>query len=187
MFILLCGILLFQDVQGSGSLGDIGIYQRLFKGMVALSETGDIFVLDRTSKQVIHFKNGVRLANVSRPGRGPGELDAPTGLSFLNGRLYVYDQNRVHIFTEQGKYISQFKKKQRLLFLKRVESGWVGLKGLYPDQHRQPVELIFQRSEDDWEVVHAWSSEHERYPRKDDGDDVVYFNPVEQASRLHVS
>jgi len=86
---------------------------------VVVAANGDIFVSDGhngcncPNARIVKFdKNGKYLKEWGSKGSGPGQFDGPHALAFdSQGRLFVGDRtnNRVQIFTQDGKFIAEWK------------------------------------------------------------------------------
>jgi sugar lactone lactonase YvrE len=90
---------------------------------IAIAPNGDIFVADGHSggpnskpdyvTRIVHFsKTGKFIKAWGSMGTGPGQFRAPHALAFdTEGRLFVADRgnNRVQIFTQAGKYVTEYK------------------------------------------------------------------------------
>jgi hypothetical protein len=74
---------------------------------LAVSETGDIFVLDSRAQHLKVFdKEGQYLRTMGSPGQGPGEFQAPLTVIFNEqDEVVVGDMNRISYFFPDGEYI----------------------------------------------------------------------------------
>ena len=87
---------------------------------VIVAKNGDIFVSDghgAGNNTIFKFdKTGKLIKSWGKLGTGPGEFDQPHSLAFdSKGRLYVADRNnnRIQVFDQDGKYISEMKQFSR--------------------------------------------------------------------------
>jgi sugar lactone lactonase YvrE len=88
---------------------------------VAIAPNGDIFVADghggNSNNRIVRFtKDAQFLMAWGHKGTGPGEFDIPHCLAFdSKGRLFVGDRNnnRIQIFDQEGRFISQWKQFSR--------------------------------------------------------------------------
>jgi len=87
---------------------------------VIVAPNGDIFVSEghgAGNNRVLKFsKDGKLIKTWGKLGTGPGEFDQPHCLAFdSKGRLYIGDRNnnRVQVFDQDGKYISEMKQFSR--------------------------------------------------------------------------
>ncbi len=84
---------------------------------VVTGKNGDIFVADGhgrdSNARIVKFdKNGKFIKAWGKKGTGPGEFDCPHALAIdSKGRLFVGDRfnNRIQIFDQDGKYLTEWK------------------------------------------------------------------------------
>jgi WD40 repeat protein len=72
---------------------------------LAVGPEGRIYILDSRDNNIKVFTgDGKYISTLSREGSGPGELNRPWTLAFVNGRLHVVDTNngRVQVFSSEG-------------------------------------------------------------------------------------
>ena len=104
-----------------GKKGTSGVGPDLFGAPsdVVVAPNGDIFVADGhqgcncPSARIVKFdKKGKFIKEFGKKGTGPGEFDGPHALGFdTAGRLFVGDRtnNRIQIFTQDGKFLAEWK------------------------------------------------------------------------------
>ena len=96
-----------------GSLAGDENYMFGLAAGVAVTADGDIWVSDRILGTVRRYtRHGVHIGDVGRKGAGPGEFNYLMDLRILaDGSVAVWDpmNNRVHIFDEQGDFLSDFR------------------------------------------------------------------------------
>ncbi len=80
---------------------------------IAVGSDGSIYVLDRRPISIRQFDvNGKWVRTFGRAGRGPGELQAPTGMGVLSdGRLVLPDveNNRTTVFSDDGRHVADWR------------------------------------------------------------------------------
>jgi hypothetical protein len=92
---------------------------------VGILPNGNVLVLDASNNRVLRFDTlGAYVSSFGRPGRGPGDFEAPVFLEAADSEVYVLDieLNRVTAFDTAG------------LFLRRFEvdlGGLVGTSGIF--------------------------------------------------------
>jgi DNA-binding beta-propeller fold protein YncE len=106
-----------------GKAGVAGDSQETFNqpSAVAIAANGDIFVADGhggdSNARIVKFsKEGKFLMTWGKKGSGPGDFNIPHALAFdSKGRLFVADRgnNRIQIFDQQGKFITEWKQFSR--------------------------------------------------------------------------
>jgi hypothetical protein len=86
-----------------------GREEYMFQGVytVAVSDIGDIYVLDYKAQHVKVYNNkGEYLRTIGRPGQGPGELFLPRSLIYTeHDEVVVGNMNNITYFTPEGDYI----------------------------------------------------------------------------------
>ncbi len=102
-----------------GTPGIAGIDETHFNAPsdVVVAPNGDIFVADGhgtgTNARIVKFTKDAKFVTAwGREGSGPGEFRTPHGLAMDSaGRIYVADRenNRVQIFTPDGKFLAEWK------------------------------------------------------------------------------
>ena len=95
-----------------------------------ISPTGEIYVTDGYGNARVHkfSPEGVHLFSWGKPGDGPGQFDLPHGVWVDGeGRVYVADRqnNRIQIFTSEGKYIEAWTDLKRPCSIRIDEGGRV--------------------------------------------------------------
>ncbi|HEX7242205.1 MAG TPA: hypothetical protein VF263_18105 [Longimicrobiaceae bacterium] len=86
----------------SGPTGDAVARSWSQPNRVALG-AGEIYVLDPTAHRVhVVSRSGDPLRQVGREGKGPGELESPFGVAFVDGLLAVGDARSVDLFSPAG-------------------------------------------------------------------------------------
>lgn len=78
-------------------------------GAIAMTDNGDIYVLDRGNSRVVAFdREGNALRQFGREGQGPGELQSPNGLGVAGDRVIVYQPRlrRINVFNLTGEHIA---------------------------------------------------------------------------------
>ncbi len=99
-------VILNEQGKPQGSMGE-GVLQRPV-GVARDPVSGLIYVADSKAHDVKVFdRDGVLVATWGRRGHGPGEFNAPTYLTFADGRLYVTDtlNSRVQVFDREGRFV----------------------------------------------------------------------------------
>lgn len=92
--------------QPVGKLG-MGFVERP-TGLAFDAVNGHLYVADTEASDIKVFaEDGSLLKTIGRPGSEPGELNAPTHLTFSDDRLYVSDtlNNRIQVFDAEGEFI----------------------------------------------------------------------------------
>jgi len=86
-----------------------GREEYMFQGAytVAVSDIGDIYILDYKAQHVkVYNNNGEYLRTIGRPGQGPGELFLPRSLIYSShNEVVVGNMNNITYFTPEGDYI----------------------------------------------------------------------------------
>ena len=74
---------------------------------IEVNDDGGVYVYDQKNMKILFFdKDGTFIKTFGRKGKGPGEIsDRQTKLFFLENQLLVTDNNRVHYFSKNGKFI----------------------------------------------------------------------------------
>ncbi len=86
-----------------GRSGDAAAHDWSLPTRVALGP-GEVYVLDPISHRVhVVSRSGEPLRQVGRAGKGPGELESPFGVAFVDGVLAVGDGGAVDLFSPAGK------------------------------------------------------------------------------------
>lgn len=79
---------------------------------IAIASNGDFYVSDGDRNCCVHkfSGDGKFLFSWGEPGSGPGQFDRPHSVWEADGRVFVADRdnNRIQIFTPQGKYIESW-------------------------------------------------------------------------------
>ncbi|HDJ86245.1 MAG TPA: 6-bladed beta-propeller [Chromatiales bacterium] len=93
-------------------LGEIGagVLKRP-TGLARDARLGLIYVADTGANDIKVFNDDGKLVKViGRRGRGPGEFNGPTHITFAGDRLYVSDtlNARIEVFDARGKYLRTF-------------------------------------------------------------------------------
>lgn len=112
-----------QEWQASGT----EIYRPLVTREVALSPSGQVFIVHRDEAKILRFdRNGKQLPSFSQKGQGPGELSLPTWLH-LQDKLYVQDAATasISIFTLDGTFIKRLSLPESKVTVKKLVNGWV--------------------------------------------------------------
>lgn len=89
----------------SGAFGS-GFYR---PGAIAMTDDGDIYVLDRGNSRVVVFdRRGNALRQFGREGQGPGEFQAPGGIGVVGDRVVVYQPQlrRINVFSVTGEHVA---------------------------------------------------------------------------------
>ena len=71
----------------------------------------DIYILDASDSDIkIFSKSGKYIRTISRKGKGPGELDMPSGMDLFKDRIYIADKmnRRIQILDKDGDYLGGF-------------------------------------------------------------------------------
>ncbi len=71
----------------------------------------NIYILDASDSDIkIFSKSGEYIHAISRKGKGPGELDMPSGMDLFGDRIYVADKmnRRIQILGKDGDYLGGF-------------------------------------------------------------------------------
>jgi len=79
---------------------------------VAVDEKNDIYICDNQAHNIKKFNaSGEYIRSFGKLGQGPGDLNMPMEIEYLDGRLYVRDlmNQRVSIFDSGGTFIDSFK------------------------------------------------------------------------------
>jgi sugar lactone lactonase YvrE len=135
-------VLMTLGVAGSNSDAEDALNQ---PNDVAIAPNGDIFVGNGHSEhtgpaKMLKFdKNGKFLKSWGGHGSGPGQFEMPHSLAFdSKGRLFVADRgnNRIQIFDQDGKYITEWKQFGRPsgIFIDKHDNLYAA------DSESQPVE-----------------------------------------------
>jgi hypothetical protein len=106
---------------GKAGVAGSGIDEFNAPSAVAIAPNGDIFVADGhggdTNARIVKFsKDGTFIKAWGKKGTAPGEFDVTHCVTFdSNGRLYVCDRNnnRIQIFDQDGKYLSELRQYSR--------------------------------------------------------------------------
>jgi len=69
----------------------------------------NVYILDGLKKRVRKYdKNGNFKLSFGEEGQGPGQLDAPQAIAFYENKIYILDFFKLHIFSQNGEYLSSF-------------------------------------------------------------------------------
>lgn len=176
-------------------ISETEIYRPLVLGEIAVTEKGEIFIVQRKEATVLKFSaEGELETKLGTRGQGPGEFALPTWIYYRDDHVYVEDanQNRVSCFTTDGKFKYSVILPSKNLQLVKVKNGWVygdwettrDLTGpaslmLVDDKFENPKKLL------------SWSRPEEETSRsiQTDGDTVpkVPINPVTPRAFLAAS
>ena len=129
---------------------------------MALDEAGNLYVVDLGEKNIKVFdKSGAYVRTMGRPGQGPGEYQAPTGLCVIEGRqeLFVFDIQRISVLSLAGSLLRRLPLKglsvglgvddRGDLFISEisVRTNETTIRTYSPDLTRQPaVVLTYQEA-----------------------------------------
>ena len=75
-------------------------------------DSENIYVLDASDSNIkIFSKSGEYRDIIARKGRGPGELDMPSGMDLFEDRIYIADKmnRRIQVLDKDGGYLGGFK------------------------------------------------------------------------------
>jgi hypothetical protein len=102
---------------------------------------GEVYVLDPMAHRVhVLSREGRALRHVGREGKGPGELQSPFGVAFVNGMLAVGDAGAVDLFSPTGEPSGSFLLGTPAFSLAGLESGEVLVTTARGEQKRYPVQ-----------------------------------------------
>lgn len=93
---------------GSATDPELGFSQI---GGVAVDRDGLMYLLERRDRQVrVYDRQGTRLRTIGRPGPGPGEFQAATGIGIIDDTLWVRDAptRRFSLFATSGELLGTF-------------------------------------------------------------------------------
>jgi hypothetical protein len=119
--------------------GDAMVRDWSLPAQVALG-AGEIYVLDPLAHRVhVVSGSGEMLRQVGRAGKGPGELQAPFGLAFLNGLLAVGNAGRIDLFSPAGEPAGSVALGTIAFSLDGLEPGHLLVKTFRGEQKLYPV------------------------------------------------
>ncbi len=114
---------------------------------------GRIAVVDGGHHRVVVFDaDGHARASVGRPGKGPGEFEAPVGIGIdPSGRLLVADRGnrRIQIYSSEGRFIRQFAVPERPIDVAASRDG----RELYVTANRKHRLLVYRP---DGRMLRGW-------------------------------
>ena len=113
---------------GSGwTATDTEIFQPLSLEQIALAKSGDLFMLDGSGFQIIHYKNGERLSPFGGKGSGPGEFNVPVALWLRGAELLVLDlgANSISKFDLDGTFIARLTMPTRTMDIVPLANGYL--------------------------------------------------------------
>jgi hypothetical protein len=144
---------------------------------LAISETGDVYVLDAGKKAVMRFsRQGTHVKNLGRPGSGRAELTGVRDLSAVNNRSYltVVQQRPEHNFNllhpGSGKSVHQFGKYGG--DLTPALGCVVGITGSLGGGGRESASPMFWSADDDREHIYRWKRGGKPKPIKQEFDEI---------------
>lgn len=94
-FILNCFISDFWTVES------LDIYQ-LILGTAVASPSGDVYVLDKSEKRIVHCRDGKIVGFLGGKGSGPGEFNRATYISYVDGQVVLQADNQFHFYDNNG-------------------------------------------------------------------------------------
>lgn len=102
---------------------------------------GEVYVLDPMAHRVhVLSRSGRPLRQVGREGKGPGELQSPFGVAFVNGMLAVGDVGAVDLFSPDGRPEGSLQLGTAAFSLAGLEPGEVLVLTARGEQKRYPVQ-----------------------------------------------
>lgn len=187
-------LFLLLGFSGGGEVHFAGttVYHPLKKGEVAISHDHHVFVLDTDEKQIIHYnEKGEKVGNVSRKGKGPGELRSPKKIYFANKHLYVWDgrgDTRIMQFKTDGSFVAEYNLPRYATSPVPVNGGWVFIqpkRGGIRDITMASLTLTEPK------VIHTWKNPNPKKPMMAappaGGKPKIPFNPVRDDAYLVAS
>ncbi|MGB9774705.1 MAG: NHL repeat-containing protein [Bacteroidota bacterium] len=106
---------------------------------IAVDEEGTVYIADRLLHQVIVYdRMGKFIRTFGRRGKGPGEFENPTYISYWNGRIAVgtSPSPRVQIFDKSFKYLTSFYVPSPITGLRFGLDGSLWITTAGPDRNR---------------------------------------------------
>ncbi len=165
-------------------LADTQMFHRIQANHVVLNENG-LYVLDTAARHVLHFDlQGAQKRGFGSRGNGPGEMNFPKAIRFLDNRFYVSDLNLVHVFSRDGIFEKRVKVPAGITQLTRISQGWAGWSAVNAFDAEAPQILYrFDEALKERTVIGQWDG------LKGRSSAVVsdqYYNPVEDHRMLVV-
>ena len=135
---------------------DLEIYQPITHDMVAVTERGELFVLDTKEKTVLRFApDGSRLENIGSKGQGPGELEWPRAVYVVNDQLVVSEHSRANVYSLDGEPIRLVSGPGSVYY--PTSSGWITSESQYSLEEDTEASLLWlDPSGRDSHKTHQW-------------------------------
>ena len=102
------------------------IYRPFFGRQVAVSETGNLFILDRTDQRLLHYNaTGEKQADVAVRGQGPEQLNRAVNLYYQKEKLLVVGRHYAWVFDGKGSFVERLTLPGGFMLFQPVENGWL--------------------------------------------------------------
>lgn len=191
MLLFICTLLVFSDSEWR--IADTEIYQGIRPNEVAVTSSGDVYMLHFDEAHIKHFNaEGKLVKTIGRKGKGPGEFTFPIRFALSGERLFILDAltREVSSFDLEGKFLGRYKTGGFEVELQRVYNGW-----LIGDWNKlfeeEPADLVWVDDTFKNETKIAdikeigWSQGS--WVHTEDGEGVASYSPINNRPILVVS
>ena len=162
------------------------IFATLNRGEVAVTESGEVYLMDFEERRILHYDRLGKKVNVfGSKGMGPGEIDFPENIYYSGGKVYVVDlgRNNISIFQADGTFIEAVRLPTMGATIVKAAGGWAyaNFRGL--GRTGGPVEVNLADHEfKEPRVLMQWERESDggsiRVERAGSGVPKIPYNPA---------
>ncbi len=183
MFFIMVAILTINEVTPIWEITETGNFTPFFvhdEGNIAISDKGDIFVLESTSTRLVRYDaDGHRDRVVAIMGEGPGELANPLNVRFHEGYFYVLEliKRSIHVYKPDGTHVRDiaFIAPPFMRSVSTVQNGWAVADWEFSPTGK-PIEVIlYDQNSENPVVLGSWSRV------KNDGANLVFVDKTRVA------
>ena len=155
------------------------IYKPLNTRQVAISESGNVFILDRDENRVLIYDNqGSFRKTFGQKGEGPGEFNRVYWIKVMQGQLYVHDRKGLSVFNLEGDFKERVVSSGGRTNMEPVQNGWLVRKYSFNQEKNSSLSefCVLDMDQNELLVLGEYSREMEVFSSK---NPTMKFNPVE--------
>jgi len=184
------GLFALLAVLGSNGLeilDNTGIFTRPDSETIVMVGPDRGFWIDRDGSRLLAFDFDDRTTRaVAARGKGPGDIERPTWIGVIGGRVMVLDRNGFQAFDPDGSFLERIRIPADLVVRPTLQ-GWFGARGARYAQNTEPLEAVsiapdFGKT---W-MLGTWLSEADRGESREPTGFPMPWNPVESFTRFTI-